>query len=297
MGERDKGGKLKLVGSIQRILRDLEKFFADRELSNHTQELERRLREIAEELALYRSQLEELTFDYSTQKHPEKALHSNIAPYSIGFVNHLLGTKNGVFVSIDEPYGVPDRAAMWFEEHEPEAGGQIAVEVFIGTEDELQQDRILAAVDRVVDALGYDGPTDVQVEKGSIFRRSKATAKNGLSSEALRSRLAKVERAVELQAIDVHQAQADKTASEAVAALLRELKDVPSACLRIQSILLVKFPGPEGPVLLARTMSQAEIIALDKFPEIQSRPDRALAALATAVQSLDSVTDVPEGGR
>jgi hypothetical protein len=61
--------------------------------------------------------------------------------------------------------------------------------------------------------------------------------------------------------------------------------------MRVGSILLIKFSDENGAVLLSRNLSQLEIRALERFPEIQKNPRTVLEALGTAVDSLDTVQD------
>ncbi|WP_250035213.1 hypothetical protein [Paractinoplanes maris] len=165
----------------------------------------------------------------------------------------------------------------------------VAVEVYLDTDDENVQQTVLAAVDAFVDAAGFDGPFDVEVRRGSIFRRSRAFLRKGADAAELPQRLAKVERALELKYLEKDQAEVDAAQSGAVQQLLDSLSGVPQACLRVGSIFLVKFEDARGPVVLVRTLSQLEMHALERFPEIQTDPRHALGALSTAVLALEPV--------
>lgn len=65
--------------------------------------------------------------------------------------------------------------------------------------------------------------------------------------------------------------------------VLGALNDIPHACMRIGSLLLVKRTGPDGPVVLTRSLSPLEIRVLEKFPEIQKDPLTVLDLLANAL--------------
>jgi hypothetical protein len=180
-----------------------------------------------------------------------------------------------------ERYGVPEESAA--------GTAYMDVAVYLGSDDSMVTDQVLAVVDAVVDAMGYDGPYEVDVRRGSVFRRSRAIAKRGIDAADLRTRLAKVERSLELAYLDRRQADVDAIESEAVRRLVDSLKDVPQACLRIGSIFLIKYEDVRGPVLVVRTLSPLEVHALVRFPEVQGNPRTALEALATAVASLQTV--------
>jgi hypothetical protein len=51
--------------------------------------------------------------------------------------------------------------------------------------------------------------------------------------------------------------------------------------------LLIKYQDERGPIVLMRSLSQLEIRALERYPEIQMRPREALQALGTAVTTLE----------
>ena len=167
----------------------------------------------------------------------------------------------------------------------PKAGGEISVAVYADGSDDANT-RLLAAVDNLVAALGYDGPSDVTTETGSIFRRSVAKAQQALSSDALEQRLHKVERALEIEYLDLKQAEVDGREAEAIATLIAALNNVPRGCARAGSILLIKYPVNGEPAIFTRNLSQLELRALEQYPEIQTRPETALQALAMALENL-----------
>jgi hypothetical protein len=167
-----------------------------------------------------------------------------------------------------------------------EPSNQISVAMYVDGDDEAIK-KVLARVDHLVDALGYGSPTEEQIEHGSIFRRYLAALKRGLSSRDAREGFIKAERALELLAIDTRQAQVDEKVAAAVSGLVESFEDVPQACVRVGSIFFVKYTGATGPIVLARNLSQVEIRAMEKFPEIQRNPEKAFEALALAVTQLE----------
>ena len=148
--------------------------------------------------------------------------------------------------------------------------------------------QVLSKVDKLVQALGYGDPFDEEIEQGSIFRKYFASIRRGISSSVVQERTIKAERALELLTIDSKQAQVDGQAAAAVQNLVSSLNEVPTACVRVGSILLIKYIGVDGAVVLVRTLSQVEIKALEKFPEIQRKPEKVLEALAFALTQGES---------
>jgi hypothetical protein len=176
------------------------------------------------------------------------------------------------------------------EGHAREAEGrsEISVFTFLETDDSHAINRVVDSLDHLVEILGYEGPYDVETDRGSFIRRSRALLLRGLSSREVRERLVKVERALELAGLDARQAEVDIKTAEAVAKLLAALKDVDRAVARAGSVLLIKYPTPQGSVVLTRTLSQLEVRALERYPEIQLNPENTLKALVAAVDTMGS---------
>jgi len=168
-------------------------------------------------------------------------------------------------------------------EDEPD---RISVAMYIDGDDVAVRE-VMLRVDTLVAALGYGDPTDEQIESGSIFRRYIAVLKRVFTSRDARENFAKAERALELLALDTRQAQVDEKVAAAVSGLVSSFEDVPRACVRVGSIFFVKYTGPSGPIVLARNLSQVEIRAMERFPEIQREPEKAFEALALAVAQLE----------
>jgi Domain of unknown function (DUF5753) len=143
--------------------------------------------------------------------------------------------------------------------------------------------RVIDSVDELVQALGYGDPFDEELEQGSIFRKYFASIQRGLSSSEVQERALKAERALELLTIDSKQAQIDGQTAAAVQNLVDSLREVPTACVRVGSILLIKYTRIDGVVVFVRSLSQVEIRIFEQFPEIQRKPEKALEALAFAL--------------
>jgi transcriptional regulator with XRE-family HTH domain len=159
----------------------------------------------------------------------------------------------------------------------------VPVDVYLDTDDDETAERVFAAVERLLEVTGYDRSADEEVVRGSIWRRAITRLASGVTANEVRAQLAKAERAIELAEIDGRQADVDMKEASAVAELLDSLADVPQACIRVGALLLIKYTEPTGAIGLSRTLSQAEIRAIERFPEIQTKPREVLGALASAV--------------
>jgi hypothetical protein len=165
---------------------------------------------------------------------------------------------------------------------------QISVAVYLNVDDMTISQKILDTVDRLVTVLGYSEPEEVDLQKGSIFRRSWSRAKIVATSDQMKERLEKLERAIEVQGLILPEADAVAKYSQAVQALVHSLSQVETACIRIHSILLIKYQTAQGSVILNKTLTTAEIRALERYPEIQKEPSKALEMLAFSVDSLQA---------
>lgn len=173
---------------------------------------------------------------------------------------------------------------------------EISVSIYLDTDDKAVQRDVVQHVRQLVDLLGYKEGDNPNVQGGSIFRRSWARLKSGLTSTEVRQRLVKVERALEIALIDERQADTDSKEAQAVEQLLCSLESVTQACMRVGSILLIKYQGSQGSIVLVRNLSQLEIRALEQFPEIQQNPQKVLQSLSLAMSQLDQRTALEPDG-
>ncbi len=167
---------------------------------------------------------------------------------------------------------------------------QVPVDIYIDSDNEGQIAAIVNSAAALLEAMGYEEFGEPEIYRGSIFRRSKAVANQGI--DELKNRLMKVERGIELAQLDLRQAEVNSKEAEAASNLLASLEGVPRACVRVGSLLIVKYTYQSEPVVLIRNLTQVEMHALGRFPEIQKNPERALEMLATAIANTPESGDV-----
>lgn len=110
---------------------------------------------------------------------------------------------------------------------------EISVNAYLDTTNREIAAQVFDALDKVAQALGYEGSYNESIQLGSFWRRATAKLVAGLTSKEVRQRLIKVERALDLRQVDGHQADVDLRTSQAVAHLASSLEAVPQACLRV----------------------------------------------------------------
>ncbi|MFJ5775757.1 hypothetical protein [Streptomyces sp. NPDC093094] len=177
------------------------------------------------------------------------------------------------------------------ERYQSYAEGEITIDVFIDGE-EGYDDWLLENLNNLVRVLGYEEGGDAEIERGSIWRRSRATAQ--FAGGEILDRLKKAERALELAQLELRQAEVDSKEAAAVNDLLSALEAVPRACVRVGSILVIKFTQGGESVVIVRNLTQVELHAVGRFPEIQRNPENVLQALVMAVSELQR--EMEEGG-
>ncbi|MER5389753.1 type I restriction endonuclease [Saccharopolyspora sp. NPDC002686] len=171
----------------------------------------------------------------------------------------------------------------------------ISVDAYLVTADMMAAERVAAALDNLASFLGYSSPFEEEIYYGSIWRRAKGWIRAGIKSSDVQDRLVKIERAIEIKYLDARQAEADFKSAEAVSKIVDSLDGISEACLKVGSILIVKHPAQGGdPQILVRNLSQLEMRAFERFPEIQKNPRKTLDALAAAAASIEISTDLDQ---
>lgn len=208
-----------------------------------------------------------------------KRARQSAAPYEVrSFHPSLKGLVVLVEPSVDAKQPLLERAPV---------EASMGVAAWLDTSDPAVARKVFEALDDLVEILGYNRPENEDIRRGSFWRQASAWMRKAVGSDEVKDRLIKVERAIELQHLDSKQADVDSKIGETVGQLIASLDEIPQACLQAGSILLIKYHDGRGPVLLMRSLSQLEIRALERYPEIQMRPREALQALSAAVTSLE----------
>jgi len=128
------------------------------------------------------------------------------------------------------------------------------------------------AVVRVLREFGLEVAVEEPSVRGSWWQRFWARGREVAESEPVRDRLAKVERALELEGLGKRQAEIDKAKAEAVAALYAVVKEQENAVVRLGSIVMIKKAGD----LVVFTVSEMQAAVLEKHSELLRDPVAAL---------------------
>ncbi len=161
---------------------------------------------------------------------------------------------------------VPHKLVRWHgidrdaEEKFPAPAAEFGVQIYLGSADGAAEtdESVLRLLHELGAELGERPPPIV----GSWFRGFRAKAKKTVTSDQFLDLAARVERALELKAIDAPQAQVDAAEAGAAADLIRSLEGQQNALVQIGSLLLVKVDGN----LVVRNLTQRELAFIQRNP-------------------------------
>jgi hypothetical protein len=137
----------------------------------------------------------------------------------------------------------------------------------------------------VLAAFGLEITDSFPPIRGSWYRAFVTRAKKAATAPEFTSRLAKLERALELQVIHRAQAEVDAAQGDAVAKLITALGKSPNAIIQIGSVLLIKVDG----VPVVRNLTQIELGHLERNPALFRDPAAALHELQQVSHNAERV--------
>jgi hypothetical protein len=126
------------------------------------------------------------------------------------------------------------------------------------------------------DVLGFVVADEFPPVRNSWFRRFVARTREVADRPEVQSRLAEGERALQVRAVDLPQAEVDARQAHAAAELISVLENQPKAAIQIGSILLLKTESG----LAVRTLGPGEMLKLARNPGLLGSPESLLEALA-----------------
>ena len=147
------------------------------------------------------------------------------------------------------------------------------------------------ALEALFNALNVSVSDDFPAETGSWFKRFFVRTNDLATQPEVAERLQKIERALDIKGLDTPQSLIDKNKAEAISTVLSSLEKVPSAVIQFGSLVIIKFPDSQSdPRVLVRTLSQQELIILEKNPHPLKNPQDLdlMMEKATHIDSLKS---------
>lgn len=175
----------------------------------------------------------------------------------------------------------------------------IPVRVYLSEDDPQQVREVSSALEQLTEAFGFVYSDEFPEEKGSFWKKWFAKTKDVASQPEVAERLKKIERALEMKGLHEPQADIDKKEADAVATLAKAVENVPNAAIQAGSVLLLKIENPDhGPCIQARTLTQREMILLERNQKLLASPHDLLEKLSEACNQPEPATlpapDEPE---
>lgn len=112
------------------------------------------------------------------------------------------------------------------------------------------------------------------------YRRWFRTGRDVVSKQGVQQRLEMAERALELRAVGLPQAQVDKEIVTATAELLRSFSGIDSIAMQLHSLLIVKTTDAQGKsTVMACTLTAVQLKVLERTPRLLQDPQQLLMVL------------------
>ena len=158
---------------------------------------------------------------------------------------------------------------------------------------EAQRSKLLDALFEFFASRGFERSYDLPDESGSWWKKLFLRTKDAATHEQVQKRLRKAERALQNEYLEKPQAEANQMQANAASSLIEALKDTPTACIQVGSLLLVKGPGPDGrPAIIARTLTTTELQALEENQAMLRQPEQVLQWLEGCTNPKGRLTQV-----
>ncbi|RWQ60298.1 hypothetical protein [Mesorhizobium sp.] len=136
------------------------------------------------------------------------------------------------------------------------------------------------AITELAQAIGMEISDEYPGVRGSWLQKLFAKTSEVTTSEAVRERLDKVERALEMKALLTPQADVDEKLANAAANLIKATENIDQTAMQLGSILFIKMTINGKPIVHVKTLNQKEIIQFEKNQGILSSPESILHKLA-----------------
>ena len=174
---------------------------------------------------------------------------------------------------------------------------KIPIRVFLGSNDEGTIQKVESALLRLLEVYEFKIVDEDEPQYGSWWKKLIACAQNDKTQKALREKLEKIEKALELEKIGKAKSVINKNEAEAASILIESIKSESEAVIQVGSLLILKYTKPSGySQTLVKNLSDRELSAVDDFPEILKNPatlfkqiERIISAGYHAKKALDEI--------
>ncbi|MFE3057129.1 hypothetical protein [Nocardia sp. NPDC059239] len=185
------------------------------------------------------------------------------------------------------------RTAVNFEVDSPPPASECVI--YLDTNDESKIRSVLDAVIDVLDTYGLKLDPKGPPLYGSWFARFKVRSKDAMNNPDVQQRLQKLEQAIEVKTLQGPMSQVNVNQADATLRLAQAVSGIDNAALLIGSILVIKTTAGDGTTsMIARSLSVAEIRALEANQHVLKDPPTALARLEDLTRTNHTYPSVPD---
>ncbi|QDU81576.1 hypothetical protein Pla110_33180 [Polystyrenella longa] len=199
---------------------------------------------------------------------------------------NTLSLKSLTFQAVGNMYYIhlpSDKKATHFPD------GIVKVSIYKTYDGFMQINDTMAAINLCAIEFGFEVVEIFPAVHGSWWQRFLWKAKN---SDAVVDRLNKMERAIEMQGLFLPQSQADKNLLEGAAAFRNSLNNDEGIVL-VGSVLLLRLrTGGDSFLTITKSLTQKQLIFLEKNPMLLESPNKILDALGDAENESDDGGDI-----
>ena len=157
----------------------------------------------------------------------------------------------------------------------------LPVRLYVTREAQDMAAPLIKAIERMLEAYGFEVADDFPAERGSVFKRWFSRSKDALTSEEAKDVARKVKKGAEVAGLDKPMAEVNKTQSEALRNALEIAKDYDDVALQFGTALVVVRTNSNSnkKTAMAITLSPAQAIALENNPDLLHNPATILERL------------------
>jgi len=173
----------------------------------------------------------------------------------------------------------------------------LPVRLYVTREAQDMAAPLIEAIERMLEAFGFEVADDFPAERGSVFKRWFSRSKDALTSEEAKDIARKVKKGAEVVGLDKPMAEVNKTQSEALRNMLESAKNYDDVALQFGTVLFVVQTNSNSNkrTAMAMTLSPAQVIALENNPNLLHNPATILERLKELCEVDGSETQrIPE---
>jgi hypothetical protein len=205
----------------------------------------------------------------------------------LGLASDLAGIKNDIYDLRRSISSIRESTTEWLalqslgiNTNAAPLARYFPVRAYVSVSDARQISNFADAVVDLLECLGFEISQEYEPVTGSWFKKWIFKSKDVLTSEEVKLRVEKLERAIDLKHLNAPQSEIDQKQAIAVSDLLNSLENIPDAALQVGSILLVKYTVNGKATVQVKTLSQTELLYIEKNQDVLKLPSTTFERLA-----------------